>query len=427
MTTHPDLATLDVVLEQAALGHTVAGASVCLINGEVRCATIGVERMGDPTPVGPDTLFPIGSVTKIVVATLVCQLAAKGRLELDAPVVGLVPELAVLDGRGAAFTARMLLSHTSGLPDAWDSSGSLAELLDTSRTAGRHAEPGELFSYSNTGYVVLGRLIETLTGTSWEEAARREVLRPAGIASAVFTPPAGAAAGHVLDDDGKLVTGDLWPPVSPLFGPAGATLHATAADTARLVLACASGRTADGVELLPRPMRDEMLRQQAPLPGAPLHFRGWGLGWGLPTTGTSRAVEHIGETSAFVHAEPDRGIALAVLTNFPEGWAFGDDVLRRVLGHRRVPPPIGPGPEDVARYLGEYRSPAFGVTVRSGRDGRLRITNPLTGRETDLHYQADDSFWADFDDLVTEVNFMDFEGGRAGRVHTALRMLHRVD
>ncbi|RBM17948.1 hypothetical protein DI005_20685 [Prauserella sp. PE36] len=427
MRTRPGLTTFDAVLERAALGHAVAGASACLIDSATRCATIGVERVGGGAPVRPHTLFPLGSVTKIVVATVACQLVVEGKLSLDAPVADLVPELHALGARGPAITARMLLSHTSGLADAWDGSASLAELLGTSHGAAAAAAPGEGFSYSNTGYVVLGRLIETLTGLSWVKAAQRALLDPAGISSAVFTAPVGAAVGHVLDDDGTLVAGDLWPPVSPLFGPAGATLHATAADTARLVLACATGRTDDGRELLPKWMVDEMLRLQAPLPGAPLHFRGWGLGWALPVAGTSRLVQHIGGTSAFVHVEPDRGIALAVLTNFPEGWAFGEDVLREALGYHRPALPPGPGPGYVDRYVGEYASPAFGVTVRAAEGGRLLITSPLTGRETDLHHQAGDAFWADFGALETEVSFMDFDHGRADRLHTALRTLRRVN
>jgi CubicO group peptidase (beta-lactamase class C family) len=426
MSTRPGPTALDAVLERAASGHAVAGASACLIDSTTRCATIGVERMGGRAPVGPSTLFPLGSVTKIVVAVVVCQLVAAGELALDAPIADLVPELHALGARGAAITARMLLSHTSGLADAWDGSASLTELLGASRRAPAAAAPGEGFSYSNTGYVVLGRLVEKLTGLSWLEAVQRAILRPAGISSAVFTAPAGAAAGHVLDDDGTLVAGDLWPPAGPLFGPAGATMHATAADTARLVLACASGRTQDGRELLPRWLVDEMLRLQVPLPGAPLHFRGWGLGWALPVAGPSRSVQHIGGTSAFVHVEPDSGVALAVLTNFPEGWAFGEDVLREALGYHRPALLPGPGPGNVDRYVGEYASPAFGVAVRAARDGRLLITSPLTGRETELHHQEDDCFRADFGALQTEVSFMNFDHGRAGRLHTALRMLHRV-
>ncbi|MDT7616121.1 MAG: hypothetical protein QOF00_3568, partial [Pseudonocardiales bacterium] len=69
---------------------------------------------------------------------------------------------------------------------------------------------------------------------------------------------------------------------------------------------------------------------------------------------------------------------------------------------------------------------AFGVTVRMALDGRLRITNPLTGGETDLHHQHGDSFWADFGDLVSEVSFL-VDGGRARHVHTVLRMLQRAD
>ncbi|UKD57083.1 serine hydrolase [Amycolatopsis sp. FU40] len=425
MTAHPGLTALDAAVGRAASGHAVAGASACLIDGTTRCATIGVERTEGGARVGSRTLFPLGSVTKIVVAAVVCGLAAEGKLDLDTPVAPLVPELRALGPRGTSITARMLLSHTSGLADAWDGSASLGDLLDASAGPAATA-PGESFSYSNTGYVVLGRLIENLTGRSWTEAAQRAILQPAGISSAVFTAPADAVAGHVLGEDGALVAGDLWPPVSPLFGPAGAAMHATAEDTARLVLACATGRAQDGRELLPSRMADEMLRLQAPLPGEPLHFRGWGLGWALPATGPSRAAQHIGGTSAFVHVEPDRGVALAVLTNFPEGWAFGKNVLRETLGYRRPALLPGCGPGHPERYAGEYVSPAFGVTVRAAWGGRLLITNPLNGAETDLNHRDDDSFWADFGAFETEVSFMDFDRGRAGRLHTALRMLRRV-
>ncbi|WP_051792970.1 serine hydrolase domain-containing protein [Amycolatopsis jejuensis] len=408
---------LDAILEQAAAGRAVAGASVCLLYGAPRLASIGVERIGDAVKAGPDTLYPLGSVTKTAVATLVCRLVT----DLDAPVAALVPELHDLGPRGAAITARMLLSHTSGLADAWGGADTLPELL-----SGGVAEPGKLFSYSNTGYVVLGRLIENITGTSWESALRREILDPAGITSADFSgTPAGAASGHLATGDG-LEPGEFWPSVSPLFGPAGATLHTTAEDAARLVLACATGRTHDGYELLPERVVDEMLRVQTRLPGSPLHFRGWGLGWALPAGVRQRAVQHTGGTSAFVHVEPDRGVALAVLTNFPEGWAFGKDVLYRALGLRKPAYASGVRPEDPARYVGEYASRTFGIAVRIGGDGRLRVTNPLTGRETDLHHQAGDDFWADFGELETEVNFLDVTDGRASRVHLALRVLDRA-
>jgi CubicO group peptidase (beta-lactamase class C family) len=423
---------LHTVLDQAARRHLVAGASVCVLDGEgMRHASLGVRQVGSSDPVTAETTFPLGSVTKIFTAIVVCQLVAEGAVGLDEPVVRHIPELAVLGPVNEAITVRMLLCHTSGLADAWEPFNSFADLITATRRTGPVGARGELFSYTNTGYVVLGRLIETLTDQSWEDNLRRRLFDRIGVSSAVFCPPQtlppSAAHGHVADGRDVLRPGDLWPPVGPLFGPAGSNLHASAADTARLVLACATGRDPAGRALLPEALHRTMLTEQVELPGRPLHFRGWGLGWAIPVHGndTHKAVQHIGGTSALVHADPDRNLTVAVLTNFPEGWSFGRDVLRAILGVPATLPSIGPVPADPARYIGEYRSPAFGLTVR--HDGhRLRISNPLNGPDVDLHHQDGDAFWADFGELLSEVTFLDIEGGRARRMHAALRMLQRV-
>jgi CubicO group peptidase (beta-lactamase class C family) len=429
--TTTDEIDLSAVLDQAAVGHLVAGASVCLLeDGRSHTATTGVLRIGDDAPVAPDTIFPLGSVTKTLTAVIVCQLVAEGRAGLDEPVVRLLPELSVLGAAADAISIRMLLSHTAGIADAWERFASFSDLLAATRAAGPVGDPGELFSYTNTGYVVLGRLVEELTGDTWENAVRARLLDPVGVTSATFAPPhrlpASAAAGHASDGAGSLVAGDLWPATGRLFGPAGGTLHASAADTARLILACVTGRDPRGGELLPSELHREMLTEQIALPGLPLHFRGWSLGWGIPARsyGTPRAVQHIGGTSALVHADPDQKLVLAVLTNFPEGWGFGRDVVRAVFGLPEDLPPVSHDAVDSGRYVGEYRSPAFGISV-SDVDGRLRITNPLSGTDVDLHHQRGDAFWADFGELVTEVTFFDVVDGRARRMHSALRMLQR--
>jgi CubicO group peptidase (beta-lactamase class C family) len=429
--TTTDKIDLSAVLDQAAVGHLVAGASVCLLeNGRSRTATTGVLRIGDDAPVTPDTIFPLGSVTKTFTAVIVCQLVAEGRVELDEPIVRLLPELSVLGAAAEVISIRMLLSHTAGIADAWERFASFSDLLAATRAAGPVGDPGELFSYTNTGYVLLGRLVEKLTGDTWENAVRARLLDPLGITSATFAPPdrlpASAASGHASDGAGSLVAGDLWPATGRLFGPAGGTLHASAADTARLILACVTGQDPHGSQLLPPELHREMLTEQIALPGLPLHFRGWSLGWGIPARsyGAPRAVQHIGGTSALVHADPDQELVLAVLTNFPEGWSFGRDVIRTVLGLPADLPVIGHDEVDSTRYVGHYRSPAFGINV-SDVDGRLRITNPLNGTDVDLHHQHGDAFWADFGELVTEVTFFDVVDGRAQRMHSALRMLQR--
>ncbi|RMI38714.1 class A beta-lactamase-related serine hydrolase [Actinomadura harenae] len=147
-----------------------------------------IERGGRPSP---DGYFRIGSVTKSFVATVVLQLVDEGKVRLDDPIArhlpGVVPD-------GEHVTVRRLLDHTSHLPDYMSEPG-----YSTNRWRGdarfRSYRPGELLKvafaktlpadgkwhYSNTNYVVLGLLVQKLTGRTYGEEVRRRILRPLGL------------------------------------------------------------------------------------------------------------------------------------------------------------------------------------------------------------------------------------------------------
>ena len=130
-------------------------------------------------------------------------------LDLDAPVIERVPELTLADGRAREITARCLLSHTSGLPDVADygwhepqlGDEALSEFARSLSGWRLRAEPGSTFSYSNAGYELLGLLLSRVTGTTFEDAVREQVLTPLGMRTSTFlraeVPEHLAASPHV--------------------------------------------------------------------------------------------------------------------------------------------------------------------------------------------------------------------------------------
>ncbi|MET0236258.1 MAG: serine hydrolase domain-containing protein [Kibdelosporangium sp.] len=222
-----DSAELSGLLAALARAHRVPGAQFTLSHGGRRVAVaVGEAEYGTGVPVTTDLAFPIGSITKAFTATVAMVLVADGDLELDEPVGAHVPELA--GSPAAAVTLRQLLSHTSGLESGPDGVTTMRRLV---AKAGLIQPPGQAFSYSNAGYVLAGRLIETATGMSWWQAVESILLRPLGLVPAFVVSPEPAsrpvASGHAVNADGR--TRPVEQNITLAEGPAGA-LAASASD-----------------------------------------------------------------------------------------------------------------------------------------------------------------------------------------------------
>ncbi len=203
-------------LVETLLGsHEVAGLAVAVVrDGESVQRGFGVRDIGTGAPVTAETMFHLASLSKPFVATAILSLAMpldthEPVLDLDAPITDWVPEFTLADGRASEVTARRLLSHTSGLSDVTDYGWHEPELGDDALSAFARsleswrlqAEPGSAYSYSNAGYELLGLLLSRATGTTFEEAARRQVLAPLGMRHSSFlraeVPRDVAASPHV--------------------------------------------------------------------------------------------------------------------------------------------------------------------------------------------------------------------------------------
>lgn len=380
-----DYSLLAVHLKELVTNHAVPGAQFAVHHDhETWTWTHGDTHAATGTPMTDDAPVPVGSITKVVTAAAAMVLVSDGDLDLDEPLAATVPELRELPPRvRGRLTLRHLLSHTGGLPcDPADVRAATPRrhLLDCCRAVDTLTDPGQVFSYSNIGYLIAGHTVTTITGMSWREAVQALVLDPLGIPARFVTGdhvPHDLVSGHSASRRGRPGR-----PVVQSLTAAEAAVGALAASALDLV-ALGRGLLAPDA-LLDRESRDQMC---TPTPGAnPFGLAdGWGLG--LATYGTghpgSHTVGHDGNgdgTSCHLRMNPATGTVVALTTNAGNGFTlwrelaphlpeFGipvDDHDPLAAAVRRVT-----APEDA---VGDYTNGDLGYTVTHNDDGTLRLT-----------------------------------------------------
>lgn len=184
-----DFAPLIKVITQEMSLQQIPGLAVTVLHEGVPVFQqgFGLADVANKTPVTPTTLFRIGSITKPLTAIAIMQLAEAGKLNLDTPVVAYLPDFAV----NSQITVRQLLSHSSGLGDNAIPYGrtdatALADYVKSLAPASAFAPPETLFSYSNTGYNVLGRIIEVVSGMSYTGYMTQQLFPALGMTHTTF-------------------------------------------------------------------------------------------------------------------------------------------------------------------------------------------------------------------------------------------------
>ncbi|MGM1061701.1 serine hydrolase domain-containing protein [Saccharothrix sp. Mg75] len=371
-------------LAELCAEHRVPGASLAvLVDDEVHECATGVLNLRTGVRATTDSLFQVGSITKVYTATLVLQLVAEGRLDLDEPVVSVLPGFAVADPvTTAAVTPRHLLTHTSGIDgdffrDTGRGDDCLAEYVAACAALGWTHPPGATMSYCNSGYSVLGRIVEVLTGGTWDAALRDRLLAPLG-AHATTTLPEDAlrfrtAIGHLGEAGEEQVPAPVWG-LTRAAGPAG-TICATAADVLRFArLHLDDGVAPDGTRVLPAGHAAVMREPQVRVPD-PWSGTHWGLGWIVYDWAGGPAVGHDGATigqRAYLRVVPDARVAVVLLTNGGVPAAVQQSLFAELLGELagvdvpRFAPPDEPPVVDVARHVGTYSRLGYEVRVTDG-------------------------------------------------------------
>ncbi len=362
-----------------------------------RIHAYGKAGEGDPKPLGGDTVFEVGSVSKIITALLLAEMVERGQVGLDDPVAKHLPDLALPEWKGRRMTLADLATHTSGLP-LFPDDIPLSDPSEVARVVARYSvedshrflarydlpqETGSRWTYSNLGYALLGEALARRAGTNYETLVRERITRPLGLASTAFTVSASMRKRLARGHDAALH------PVPELAMPAflpAAGLRSTANDLLTLLEAFTGRRSSPLAPAMAR-----MLETRRPGPGLEQ-----ALGWWLVRIGPEDEgfVAFGGQTAGFattIAFDPKTRVGVVVLSNgAQDDGGIGWHLLRpafpvttaAVLAERRqrVAQAAHPDPGVLDSYAGRFRvasGPTAGdiVTIERTRDGLALHSN----------------------------------------------------
>ena len=375
---------LGTLVETAMEKYHVPGVAVGITHGgEELTAGFGVTSIENPLPVTEHTQFQIGSTTKTITGTIAMRLVEKGRLDLDAPVRTYLPDLHLSDKDVAArITMRHLLTHTSGiLGDYFDDPSrgddALERMVEIVATLPQLTPLGEFWSYCNAGFYLAGRVIEVITGQTYERVVQETILDPIGMDESFFFPEDvmthSFAVGHNVNE-GETTVARPWA-LPRVAHPAGGITNSVVDNLKYARFQMGNGTTEDGTQIL---SAESMRTMQTP--ALPTSNGNWmGITWMIQDVGDTRIVGHGGGTNGQVSSfamVPRQKFAVAVLTNAGEGMILQevrDWALRRYLDLVVPEPlPVQITVEKLSEYAGRYEA-AAGTLLLEPEDGRLRV------------------------------------------------------
>ncbi len=295
----------------------------------------GLADISTQTLLRPNDKFRAGSILKMFVAVTTLQLVEEGYFDLDATLSSVLPGVAQFQN-GDLITVRMLLNHTSGIPDALTDAvkqeivadpvkiWTIDEWFDLAVEQAPVFAPGEDWSYSNTNYLLLGQIIEEATGRSWRSEVRQRVIAAAGLWH-TFLPepgdleiPGSHARGYV---NGVDYTG-----VDPsMMDAAGASaLITTAPDLARFICALFNGRFFQHSATLCAMLPNVAAEDESGL------LMAYGLGLEQYVYAGIKMIGHSGDTAGYascVYVLPSEGITIAAMVNSYDMYSLFLDVV----------------------------------------------------------------------------------------------------
>lgn len=390
-------------LVEAAYPADAPGAAVIVTEGG-KVVYVGASGMADiarGTPITAETVFRLGSITKQFAAAALLQLVAEGKLSLDDPLSKFVsgyPE------PGASATVRQLLNHTSGIQSYTGIPGwmveaktsrayTTADLIAEFRDQPAAFQPGEKWDYNNSGYVLVGAVIEAVAGKPWHAVVRERLTAPLGLTAIRYggeearTP--GFAGGYTQVDAGAFTASQK---IDMSVPHAAGALIGTVGDLARWSHALHHGK------VLPSSLYSEMIASTA-LPDGESAPYGYGIGQAkvrdVAAIGHGGGIFGFSTDSVYV---PEKDLFVAVFTNADSGIASAGMTMNRIAAEAlgNPYPVFRETPFDVAALEG-----AFGVYDIDGgevtrrffaRDGQL-FTQRSGAGESRVYYAGDNRYY----------------------------------
>jgi CubicO group peptidase (beta-lactamase class C family) len=332
-------------------------------DGIEQAAGFGTTSVENPLPVTPETLFQVGSISKTFTATALMMLREAGKVDLDKPIRAYLPDFHLSDESVAArVTIKHLLTHTGGwLGDYFNDFGfgddALAKMLIEIAKLPQFTPLGEVWSYCNTGFNIAGRIIEVITGQTYEAAIKEMILDPLGMNMTFYFPhdvmTQRFAVGHEIVNRAAKVARP-WP-----IGRAGHPVGGVVSTVIDL-LKYARFHMGDGSGLLkPESIK---LMQTPIVTGSGLDV--FALSWFITPIGEVHVLRHGGATHGFTAdftIVPSRQFAITTLTNSDEGSVlYGDLRASAIKQYLDVTWPVTPEIKlteaHLLAYTGRYDS-----------------------------------------------------------------------
>lgn len=371
----------------------IPGAAIGVIyEGIEYTAGFGVTNVDHPLPVDADTLFQIGSTTKTVTGTVVMRLVEEGLLDLDTPLRAYLPDLRLASEDVAAHvTMRHLLTHTGGwegdyFADFGPGDDALSRLVATLDQLPQLTPLGTVWAYNNAGFYLAGRVVEAVTGETYEAAVRRLVLHPLDMRRSFFFAADAityrVAVGHTIRGNEPVVARP-WA-IPRAHNPAGGLICGISDLLRYARFHLGDGRATKGTRLL-RP--ESMALMQSPLAQAGNFADAVGVAWHIRDIEGTRVIEHgggtFGQMAAF-QLVPERGFAIALVANADSALALFREIValafERYLGLREHDPiPLEAPADQLTAYVGRYVGTDIDLEI-GRQDDRLVMTEIVKAR-----------------------------------------------
>jgi D-alanyl-D-alanine carboxypeptidase len=360
-TTRDTLTAIDDLIQAAYRPDAPGAAMIAVKDGQpVFRIGYGMANLELGVPITPDTVFRLASVTKQFTAVAILMLMEQGLLALDDSITRFWPDYPT---HGHTITVEHLLTHTSGIrsytdmpewPPLWRKDFSVGELINYFKDQPMQFAPGTRWAYNNSGYVLLGAIIEQLSGLSYAQFVQQRIFEPLGMRQSYYDRTAQIipqrAAGYQNGADGY-TNAEYLSMTQPY---AAGALASTVDDLARWDRALV-----DGTLLQPA----TLARAWTPYRLADGTLTDYGYGWRIGAWQGWQTMEHSGGIHGFATYAlrmPSAGVFVALLSNNPGATStelLALKIAALLLGQPyQEPTPIALSVEQLAPYVGIYRS-----------------------------------------------------------------------
>jgi len=324
----------------------IPGMQVAVVQGGkiVMLKSFGTAELPHSLPVTKRSVFSINSATKSFTGVAIMQLVEQGKVELDAPVSRYISDL---PAPWQKVTITQLLNHTSGIPDIINQQTSRMVVAGGEDAAWRHVrtlpmefQPGERFSYNQTNYLLLGKIIDQLSGQPFVKFIQQHQFNAVGMQQTGYGDSRdlviNKAPSYRFDADGKTLKQSV--DEFPAFLRTGAGINTTAEDLAKWIVAVQKGK------LISQAGLNQMWHRGFLNDGKPAP---WAQGWPVIRDKEYRAVAGIGGMRSAFYVYPENDLAIVILTNL--AGASPEDMIDIVASHYL------PGLRNISSSYATYR------------------------------------------------------------------------